>query len=418
MTVTRTTPATVLLAAETLAEEIADRYAAPPQVGSGLPGWWPQSLAHGGAGIALLHIERAATGRAAWSRARAWLAYATSSELSIGANASLYYGAPAVEFVLRAAAPHLPGLAARSLPALKRATDQIIRRRLDEARQRLQRGTHPPLAEFDSIRGLSGFGALLLRREDPTAALLGDVLAYLVALTEPVEDGDDLLPGWWTELAPHSKPSDDFPGGHANNGLAHGIGGVLALLALALRRGAAVDGHTEAIERIWAWLDRWRRESDCGPWWPYWITRAELRGERENADGPRRPSWCYGTLGLARAQQLAALALDDPVRRAMAEGAAAAALADPAQLRRTEDASLCHGYAGLIHIAGLMAADSPAPGVLTDVIPDLLDALTQKLARPGPADPGWLAGQAGTALALHSLAVRPVTGWDRALLTA
>ncbi|MGH3823560.1 MAG: lanthionine synthetase C family protein [Pseudonocardiaceae bacterium] len=413
---TRTTPAMPLLAAETLAEEIANRYAEPPRADSGLPDWWPQSLAHGSAGTALLHIERAATGRAEWSRARAWLAYATSSELSIGSNASLYYGAPAVEFALRAATPHLPGLAARTLPTLKRATDQVIRRRLDEARQRLQRGTHPPLAEFDIIRGMSGFGALLLRREDPTDALLGDILAYLVALTEPVQDGDDLLPGWWTELAPNGKASDNFPGGHANNGLAHGIGGVLAMLALALRRGAAVDGHAEAIERIWAWLDRWRRESDHGPWWPYWITRAQLHGKRENAGGPRRPSWCYGTLGLARAQQLAALALDDPIRRAMAEGAAAAALADPAQLRQTEDASLCHGYAGLIHIAGLMATDSLVPSVLTDVVPDLFDALIQKLARPAPADPGWLEGQVGTALALHSLAVRPVTGWDHALL--
>ncbi|MGQ0775401.1 MAG: lanthionine synthetase C family protein [Pseudonocardiales bacterium] len=416
---TQIAPATAPLAAETLAEEIADRYAAPPpRTGSGLPDWWPQSLAHGGAGIALLHIERAATGRAEWSRVCAWLAYATSSELSIGANASLYYGAPAVEFVLRTAAPYLPGLAARSLPALERATDQIIRCRLEEARQRLQRGTHPPLAEFDIIRGLSGLGALLLQREDPTAALLGEVLAYLVALAEPVEDGADLLPGWWTVLAPNSKLSDDFPGGHANNGLAHGIGGVLALLALALRHGATVDGHAEAIERIWAWLDRWRRESDRGPWWPYWITRAELRGERDNAEGPRRPSWCYGTVGLARAQQLAALALDDPARRAMAEGAAAAALADSAQLRQTEDASLCHGYAGLIHITTVLAADSPDPGVLTDLMPDLLDALTQELARPGPADPGWLEGQVGTALALHSLAVRPATGWDRALLIA
>jgi lantibiotic biosynthesis protein len=418
MTVTRTDSAALPLAAQGLADEIADRLAVPPAVGGGLPDWWPQSLAHGGAGIALLHIERAAIGRAEWSRARAWLQFATSRALSVGPNAALYHGAPAIEFVVRAAAPYIPGVAARSLPALEIATDEVVHRRLADARRRLRGGGHPPLAEFDCIRGLSGLGALLLRRADPSASPLGDLLVHLVALTEPILDGGDLLPGWWTDLAPNSKPSSaDFAGGHSNSGMAHGIAGVLSMLALALRRGTTVDGHAEAIERILAWLDWWRQRGGTGPWWPYWITREELRRGRAGG-GPRRLSWCYGALGLARAQQLAALALNDPVRRKMAEGAAVAALSDPVQLGRIEDASLCHGYAGLIHIAALLAADSPTPCTLTDLIPGLFDSLAKTLARSESTDPGWLEGRAGIALALHAMAVRPATGWDGALLIA
>lgn len=415
---TRTASAAGPLAAQAAADEIAHQLAEPEGVGAGLPHWWSQSLAHGAAGIALLHIERAASGRASWDRARAWLRFATSRALSVGPNAALFYGAPAIEFALQAGAPHLPGVA-RSLPAVELATDQVVRRRLDTAERRLRGGGRSLLAEFDCIRGLAGLGALLLGRADPSATPLGEVLAYLVALTEPLQHGDQLLPGWWTDLAPNSKPSPEkFPDGHANNGMAHGVAGVLAVLALALRQGSTVDGQSDAIERILAWLDQWRQLDGSRTWWPYWITRDELRAARTTEGGPRRPSWCYGTLGLARAQQLAAIALNDPARRAMAEDAAAAALVDREQLGRIEDASLCHGFAGLIHIATLLADDSPAPSVIADHIPALLGALTTSVARTPSTDSGWLEGRAGTALALHALARRPATGWDRALLIA
>ncbi|MGW1807070.1 lanthionine synthetase LanC family protein [Streptomyces sp. NPDC002078] len=54
------------------------------------------------------------------------------------------------------------------------------------------------------------------------------------------------------------RPSPRWPGGHGNFGLAHGIAGPLALLAMALRHGHAVPGQTQAIIRICDWLDRWR----------------------------------------------------------------------------------------------------------------------------------------------------------------
>lgn len=244
-------------------------------------------------------------------------------------------------------------------------------------------------------------------------------MACLVTLTEPISDRDDVLPGWWTDTGPGGASSIDFPGGHANHGMAHGIGGVLALLALAMRHGVTVDGQAAAMERVCAWLDRWRQDDDRGPWWPYWITRAELRAGRVLRNGgPRRPSWCYGTLGLARAQQLAGLALRDRERQELAETAAARALGDAEQLGQTGDASLCHGHAGLIHITRLMAADSSVPGTLTGLLPDLLSALTLELEKPGRAPPGWLEGRAGTALALNALATRVATDWDRALLIA
>lgn len=384
-------------------DRIADRLSAP----ASLPISWPgQSLAEGAAGVALLHIELAATGRSDWQPARSWLRRATTQGVSVGGNAGLYFGAPAIEFVLHSAAPYLSGIAERALPALKAAADGVVRSRLRAAAQRRARKALPALAEFDLIRGLTGLGVVLLRR-GPGTPLLGEVLNYLVALTLPVRGSGDRLPGWWTRAAPTDRQTEDFAEGHGNNGMAHGIAGPLALLALAMRQGATVEGHGDAIERITTWLERWPAGRT-----PYWSSVAELRA------GPlhhtaARPSWCYGALGVLRAQQLAALAVGDGKRRAIAEQTAYAVLTDAATRNLTRDATLCHGWAGLLSTAAAIASDSPQPDTFTDPLHALAADL---VAAPTLDKPGLLEGQAGVALALHALDSPPTTGWTCALL--
>ncbi|SBW22519.1 hypothetical protein FDG2_2763 [Candidatus Protofrankia californiensis] len=414
-------------AARALATAIADRLASPSDARDlGLArGWWPQSLAHGAAGVALLHIERARAGLAPWQRAHDWLTTAAHGQISAGEGSHLHYGAPALAFALHGAADQ-PGRYVRALDILDPHIAATTRRRIERAHTRMGRGDLPALAEFDAIRGLTGIGAYLLRR-DRHADLIRAVLSYLVWLTEPVTDGGEVLPGWWTGLGPAGRPSVDFPGGHANSGVAHGIAGPLTLLATAMRRNVTVAGQADAIGRICAWLDQWRQNGDAGPWWPYWVTRAQLRDGRPSLPGPSRPSWCYGTAGLARAQQLAGLAIGDTARQHMAESALASALTDPGQLAATTDLSLCHGYAGLLHITGRAATDAITPA-LAGCLPRLLDAIvpnsayTDQLAAsllPSPTDDfGLLEGAAGIALALHTAGTGtpPASGWDSCLL--
>lgn len=414
--------------ARALADAIGERLASPAEARSLdlKHGWQPQSLAVGAPGVALLHIERARAGLAPWETARNWLACAAAGGVESSADSHLYYGAPALAFALHAAADR-PGRYARALDTLDRRIADTTRLRLARAHARMDRGGQlPALAEFDAIRGLTGIGAHLLRRE-PHTDLIRSVLTYLVRLTEPVKDSDgEQLPGWWSDLAPSGRLSPQYPGGHANNGVAHGIGGPLALLSLAARAGITVDGQTDAIRRICAWLDQWRQHGDAGPWWPYVITRAQLHEGRPGASVPSRPSWCYGTAGLARAQQLAALATGDTTRQRMSEDALARALRDPGQLAATEDFSLCHGYAGLAHIAHRATEDAITPD-LADCLPSLLDAvapttgsdaLAAALLRPPSGDMGLLKGAAGIALALHTAAVGtpPDSGWDSCFL--
>lgn len=103
------------------------------------------------------------------------------------------------------------------------------------------------------------------------------------------------------------------------------------------------------------------RWAPAGPWWPERVTLAELRTGRSFQDGSARPSWCYRTPGLARAQQLAGLALRDLARQQAAEHALARCLSDPAQLARLIDLALFHGWAGLIATAWCAAADTRSP---------------------------------------------------------
>ncbi|MFG1940363.1 lanthionine synthetase C family protein [Micromonospora tulbaghiae] len=412
-----------------LAVAVADLLAHPddPRLPIRQP-WWQQSLALGVPGIALLHVELAAAGLRPWQRAHHWLTAATSRPVTAGPDSHPFHGAPALAHVLACAATHRPGAYTRALDDLDRAIAADARRRVAVAHARIDVGELPALAEFDAIRGLTGIGAFLLRRA-PGSEELPAVLGYLARLTQPLPVGSEVLPGWWTGSGPSGRADSRFPGGHGNNGMAHGIAGPLALLALAALHGIVVDGQTAAIATICIWLDRWRHDSMAGALWPYWITRPQLRADRAEVHRVQRPSWCYGTPGLARAQQLAALALNDPVRRAAAEDALVRALADPCQLAATTDPSLCHGHAGLAHIAHRMAADTlpDTAGTLGVLVPRLLGALDPDGSGPRrtaaalvAASPGLLEGAAGVALAALSCssAGAHTSSWDACLLTA
>ncbi|GAA4612829.1 lanthionine synthetase C family protein [Actinoallomurus liliacearum] len=410
-----------LSAAAKIAARLTDALALPtsPQrdrgiAGSRCPG---QSLSKGAAGVAVLHGVRAHAGLGDWDRAHQWLAYATRDEVSAGPNAGLWHGAPAVAFAISVAAP------SRRYPqAMKRldaAVTALVQARLEAAAARIAAAQRPCRAEFDLVRGLTGLGAYLLRR-DPGGRLIRQVLTYLVRLSEPfpADDARHAIPGWWTNDIPHGRPADVFHGGHADCGMAHGISGPLSLLALAMRRGITVDGQVAAIGRICQWLDTWRHDDPAGPWWPERVTFAELRAGRSTHSGPARPSWCYGTPGIIRAQQLAAQAVGDLDRQRDAEQALAACLSDLAQLARFTDNALCHGWAGLIATTWYAAGDAMSPELAAH-LPGLLDRLLTRVdadaSRTGRT-PGLIDGTAGIALVLHAIATGTPGGWGTCLL--
>ncbi|MGW5102664.1 lanthionine synthetase C family protein [Streptomyces sp. NPDC004100] len=378
--------------------------------------WAVQSLADGAAGISLLHIETACRFGGSWRSAHRWITSVASGPISAADQTGLFLGAPAVGFVLTTVPPTYQHLYASARATLHQHITGLANRRVDAALARIDRGDLPAFAEYDLFYGLTGIGAYLLRTE-PEGPALERILRYLVALTRPLAPADRGLPGWWVGHDPARGESPHFPGGHGNFGTAHGITGPLLLLAQSLRRGITVDGHQDAMRTICAHLDAWCQHGASGPWWPEHISRRDLDRGRPHHDAPARPSWCYGTTGIARAGQLAGLALRSPTLQTFYEDALYRALTDPAQLAQITDNGLCHGWAGIYQTARRAAADALDPRLST--LPDRLgDALTAS-GHPGtPSAPGLINGVAGTALALTTLASHqpPSTGWDACLL--
>lgn len=345
-----------------------------------------QDLSEGALGMALLDIERGDL-----PTARRHLAQAVAQGVSTGANASLFHGAPALEFVLTCATG--------AGSDVRAAVDRVVDARLAAALRRRGAGALPHLAEWDLIRGLTGLAALLVKRGTHSARLTG-VLAHLVSLSRPARLQDRGVPGWWSPVGPGGEA---MAGGHGNNGMTHGIAGPLTVLSLAMRHGIRIPGQVEAIGIFTAWLDRYGAN--------YWSTLADLDSAAPPDVEPARQSWCYGLPGIARAQQLAALALGDTARRQAAEDTVERILTDPRHLARITDSTLCHGWAGLLALTRAVVADSPAPERFTPLIQDLhrrLAADWEHLPKPG-----FMEGRAGAQLALDGT---DTTGWTSALL--
>ncbi|SDN10379.1 Lanthionine synthetase C-like protein [Lentzea albidocapillata subsp. violacea] len=411
MAATTSSTATLAEASERYAEQIA--LPGPPPENEP---WVAQSLTRGAAGIALLHIERAHAGTGTWQQAHHWIVNAVAGQISATNTTGLYLGAPAVTLMLDAAAAGNTSRYREALADVDVHVAALAHRRVESAMARISAGELPGFREYDVFFGLSGLGALLLRR-DPGGSAMQRVLDYLVALTLPLQIDSHALPGWWVGHDPHRRSSSAYRDGHGNLGAAHGVGGPLALLSQAMRRGVTVDGHHEAIATICGWLDAWQQDGEAGPWWPEWITLADLRSGHPSQPGPARPSWCYGTPGIARAGQLAGIATNDVRLQQEYEQALVRCLDDPAQQARITDPGLCHGWAGIYQTVWRATQDSRSPA-LADHLPRLAENLIPYTRSSATAGTGLLEGGAGTALALHTAAhnVAPISGWDACLL--
>jgi hypothetical protein len=376
-----------------------------------------QDLGRGAAGTALARIAAARLTGLTPRATAPWVRAMTAGPVTANASAGLFYGVPAVAFVLHTGAhPAYAGM----LAALDEHVNDLTALKLAAAYERIGRGELARPGEYDLISGLTGLGAYHLLRHGPAGSgMTAAVLGYLVALAEPVRKGGESLPGWWSGTGPAGTPDPAWPGGHLNLGMAHGIAGILALLSGAMRVGIQVDGQAKAVTLLCAAFDRYRQGSTACPWWPAMITPGERKRGRADSGRQGRPSWCYGTPGQARAQQLAGLALGDQERMRIAERALAGCVLDRQVTGLLTDASLCHGWAGLVQALWRAVGDALDPGPLRAALREARRGLEDHLARAGPpACGGLLEGTSGIQLAQNDLphAVGEPPAWDACLL--
>jgi lantibiotic biosynthesis protein len=256
---------------------------------------WHQDLGRGAAGTALARIAAARLTGLPPRATGPWIRAMMQRPVTASAFASLFYGAPAVAFVLHTGAhpAYAPMLA-----ALDEHVNDLTALKLAAAWERMDRGELTRPAEYDLISGLTGLGLYhLVRHGSAGSGMTAAVLDYLVALAEPVCRHGESLPGWWSGTGPAGAPGPASPGGHLNLGMAHGGAGILALLSGAMRAGIQVEGHARAVSELCATFDRYRQGSSASPWWPATISLREHGQGRTSQERQARPSWCYGTPG-------------------------------------------------------------------------------------------------------------------------
>ncbi|GAB2917052.1 lanthionine synthetase C family protein [Streptomyces mayteni] len=400
-----------------------------------VPLWVDLSLSNGHPGVSLVFSGASAGGRRNAERAHGHLARGMAAAAGVDHEATgVYHGPGALAFAAL--------IAHRATGGYRSALD-----RLDAYQRQLVRTRYAGLAhttdapvhtngEYEVVRGMTGVGRYLLARGRPDDPELAAVLRYLVAMSRgTVPHRGHAVPRWWTRAAPLLGGEADLPDGHLNLGLSHGVAGPLALLALAWRAGVTVPGQRAAIEELMALLTEWAVKDREGVGWAGVLTLDDwLRGPSAAAPVSRRPSWCYGAPGVSRAVQLAALALDRADWHDLAHRSLLPLLATPPERWPTDDPSLCHGWAGLLHLVGLLREhlDDPRLAGLHDELAGILLSHHRDDVRfgyratltgvPGGADlPSFLEGAGGVALALDSYAAgggpAPL-GWDMPLLVA
>jgi lantibiotic modifying enzyme len=391
-----------------VAHALSDPAAVPPDAAT-------PSLSRGHAGRALLFASLAESlAEPAWLEPAAEALDAAVEALGeqvVGPG--LYGGFAGVGWTVE----HLAG---RLFPAAEAAaaTEEIV----DAVGGLLAAGWSGP---YDLIDGVAGFGVFALEAMPRPEArrLLERVVAEIGRRGETEEGGRT----WFTPpaLLPEQQ-REAAPAGYHNLGLAHGVPGVIAVLARAVEAGTGGEAAPADLAAAVAWLlaSELPPPSECG--------FANWRAAGSDAAAPTettRVAWCYGDLGVAAALAVAARAVGRDDWQAAALRVARRAAARPPERSGVLDAGLCHGAAGVAHVFARLAA-AAGDASLADAARRWY-AVALDLRRPDEgvagylsweptrggwiADPGFLTGAAGVALALAAGIAPAEPGWDRVL---
>lgn len=391
--------------------------------------WRPYAIAHGDAGLALAHgyFDRCFPGEG-WDRtASTFLQEALNAARVSQLLPGLQGGLAGLAFAVRSQPCSSP-LRQAHLGLL----DHALAPRVLEISAGLYARHGVAVSEFDSISGLAGIGAYLLASDfsPPVDVVWHALLEALIAMTTTSIDEE---PHWYTpaHLMGDEGMKMSYPAGNCNFGLAHGIPGPLALMALALLHPPAQveepKGLAEAVRRCADWIVSQRSSDEFGVQWPTVVHRSADDRARAHPPGSRA-AWCYGGPGVARALWLAGRALDDFTLCELAIETMTAVYKRPVALRQIDSPTFCHGAAGLLQITLRFAEDTRLP-----IFREAAETLCQQLLtayrddsplgfrsiEPGGYEVdqcGLLDGAAGVAMVLLTAAGGPAPDWDRVFL--
>lgn len=280
------------------------------------------------------------------------------------------------------------------------------------------------LDDYDLISGLVGYGVYAIERLPRPAAVkcLERVIDHLDQTAEHNSEGITWLtsPG----LLPPLQRAE-YPEGHYNLGLAHGVAGVIALLGQACAAGVAYTKARPLLDGAVAWLLR-QKLTEGESTFSSWV----VPGAKSNSC---RVAWCYGDAGISAALLLASRAVANSAWEDEAINIARRAALRPTETAGVTDAGICHGAAGLGHIYNRMF--QATGDRVFEKAARFWFKRTLELRRLGQGiagfyafkpdeegnerwadDPGILTGAAGIALALLAAITDISPAWDRMLM--
>jgi len=291
----------------------------------------------------------------------------------------------------------------------------------------------PWRGQYDLISGLVGFGVWALERLPYAGGREG--LEQVVARLAESAEREGGLATWLTppELM-LDRDLEAYPHGYYNLGVAHGVPGVIALLAQACVAGDARADRDDReardlVDGAVTWLLRQKLPDDAKSVFSYNVAAGVQ-------PGPSRVAWCYGDLGIAAALLVAAQAVGNKAWEREALAIARRAAARTTESAGVMDAGVCHGAAGVAHLFNRIHQATGDPACLEAALRwfDHVVALHQAGQGVGGflmwltrgegqkldwlPEAGFLTGSAGVALALLAAATPVEPEWDRVLLAS
>ena len=353
----------------------------------------PASLASGGPGLALFfaYLARARPGQGHEARASRFLDDAIDALAVETLDASLYAGFTGVAWT----AEHLDGS--------DEADDPV--QEIDGALlEHLARS--PWTGDHDLVSGLAGAAVYALERMPRRSAR-----ACLELIFDRLEETAERRAGmatWKTGAALASDASRRHrPHGQYDVGVAHGVPGLVAILAAMAAAGIGGGRARTLFEQATAWVQSCRLPDEPGR------ARFPYFAGPDITPAPARFGWCYGDPGVAAALLTAARSAGDESLAGEALALARRAAAEPATRPDVTDAALCHGAAGVAHIFNRIhqvTGDATCAGAARRWFGRALEFET--------GGPGLITGAAGTGLALLAATSAVEPAWDRLLLVS
>lgn len=297
-----------------------------------MPGSYHQTyqLAEGAAGLAVFFAYMEAAGLAPRARefALEYLSFAVESLATQAMSPPLYSGFTGIAWAVQ----HVCGV-------LKEPVDDLSE--IDSAVETYL-GHTPWKEEYDLISGLVGLGVYCLER--PQSETIRSSLELIVSRLEELSVPADGGITWFT--APEmliAQQREHYPQGYYNLGVAHGVPGVIALLARCHAAGISPEKTRAMLESTVHWFLQQRLPAGNNSCFPTFYIP-------DQPPDDCRLAWCYGDAGIAATLLIAARCMGNSSWEQTAlEIARHSARRDP-QTSGVQDVCFCHGSAGLAHI--------------------------------------------------------------------